>query len=117
MPAVDVAVASARTMEIVSAVKEIVEAVSAQIEVTPSLVKGEGEVMIRLKPTVLDGSEIKLTAKDNTFFVTIAPATPVAAQIAEAGIPRLEKMLAEHIPAFGHVIVAVAKKGKIDESK
>ena len=113
----DVAAASARTMEIVSAVEEIVEAVSAQIIVTPSLVKGEGEVVIRLKPTVLDGSEVKLSAKDNVFSVVIAPATTEVAQIATAAIPQLEKALAEHIPAFGLISVAVTKKGKLDESK
>jgi len=113
----DMSAASARTIEVLAAVEEIVEAVSAQIEVTPSLVKGEGEVVIRLKPAVLDGSEIKLSAKDNVFSVMIAPATPQAAQIATAGVPQLERALAEHMPAFGMVTVAVAKKGKPDENK
>ena len=113
----DVSVATARTVAIVEAVEEIVHAVSAQIEVTPSLVKGEGEILIRLKPTVLEGSEIKLSAQDNALSVIIVPATPSVEQVVSRGIPQLEIALAEHLPTFGSISVAVAKKGKSDESK
>ena len=113
----DVAVASARTTEIVETIAEIVEAVSAQIEVTPSLVKGEGEILIRLQPTVLDGSEIKLSAKDNNLSLIIVPATPAVEHLVAGNLPRLEVALAEHLPTFGNISVAVAKKGKFNESK
>lgn len=116
-PNSDMAVASARTVEIVAAVEEIVAAVSEQIVVTPSLVKGEGEVVIKLKPTVLDGSELKISAKDNALSVVIAPSTPQVAQLAAAAIPQLERALAEHMPTFAFINVAVAKKGKLDETK
>ena len=69
-----------------------------------------------LKPTVLDGSDITLSAKDGTLTVAVAPATPSAEQAIAAAMPRLEIALAEHAPAFRHVEVAlVAKKGKTDE--
>lgn len=116
-PNSDMAVASARTVEIVAAVEEIVAAVSEQIVVTPSLVKGEGEVVIKLKPTVLDGSELKISAKDNALSVVIAPSTPQVAQLTTAAIPQLERALAEHMPTFAFINVAVAKKGKLDETK
>ena len=116
-PNSDMAVASARTVEIVAAVEEVVAAVSEQIVVTPSLVKGEGEVVIKLKPTVLDGSELKISAKDNALSVVIAPSTPQVAQLATAAIPQLERALAEHMPTFAFINVAVAKKGKLDETK
>lgn len=116
-PNSDMAVASARTVEIVAAVEEIVAAVSEQIVVTPSLVKGEGEVVIKLKPTVLDGSELKISAKDNALSVVIAPSTPQIAQLTTAAIPQLERALAEHMPTFAFINVAVAKKGKLDETK
>lgn len=116
-PNSDMAVASARTVEIVAAVEEVVAAVSEQIVVTPSLVKGEGEVVIKLKPTVLDGSELKISAKDNALSVVIAPSTPQVAQLTTAAIPQLERALAEHMPTFAFINVAVAKKGKLDETK
>jgi hypothetical protein len=112
-----VSAASARTESIVDTVNQIVDAVVGQIVVTPSLVQGEGEVRMTLKPTVLDGSDITLTAKDGTLTVAVTPATPAAEQAAAAALPRLEIALAEHAPAFRHVAVAlVAKKGKIDET-
>ena len=112
-----VSAASARTETIVDTVNQIVDAVVGQIVVTPSLVQGEGEVRMTLKPTVLDGSDITLTAKAGTLTVAVTPATPAAEQAAAAALPRLEIALAEHAPAFRHVAVAlVAKKGKIDET-
>ena len=99
-----------RTTEIVETIAEIVEAVSAQIEVTPSLVKGEGEILIRLQPTVLDGSEISLTAKDGTLSVVVVPATPEAERLAAVALPRLETALAEHVSVFRHVAVVIAQK-------
>ena len=111
-----VSAVSARTEAIVDTVNEIVEAVVGQMVVTPSLVQGEGEVRMTLKPTVLDGSDITLSAKDGTLTVAVAPATPAAEQAIAAAMPRLEIALAEHAPAFRHVEVAlVAKKGKTDE--
>jgi hypothetical protein len=112
-----VSAASARTEAIADTVNQIVEAVVGQMVVTPSLVQGEGEVRMTLKPTVLDGSDITLTAKDGTLTVAVTPATSAAAQAAAVALPQLETALAEHAPAFRHVAVAlVAKKGKIDET-
>ena len=110
------AASAARSASAAMAVDEIVKAVSAQIEVVPSLVKGEGEVVIHLKPTILDGSEMKLSAKDGVLSLEMTPATPEAAQVIVRNVPQLERALAEHIPAFHGFSVAV-KKGKFDENK
>ena len=110
------AASAARSASAAMAVDEIVKAVSAQIEVVPSLVKGEGEVVIHLKPTVLDGSEMRLSAKDGVLSLEMTPATPEAAQVIVRNVPQLERALAEHIPAFHGFSVAV-KKGKFDENK
>ena len=111
-----VAAVTARTEVLVETVNQIVEAVVEQIAVTPALVQGEGEVRMTLKPTVLDGSDIMLSAKDGTLTVAVAPATVAAEQAVAAALPRLEIALAEHAPAFRHVEVALAaKKGKTDE--
>jgi flagellar hook-length control protein FliK len=111
-----VSAATARTETLVETVNQIVEAVVGQLVVTPSLVQGEGAARMTLKPTVLDGSDITLSAKGGTLTVAVAPATPSAEQAVTAALPRLEIALAEHAPAFRHVEVALAaKRGKIDE--
>ena len=109
--------ASARTEVLVEAVNRIVEAVVGQMLVTPGITHGEGEIKILLKPTVLDGSEIAMSAKDGTLAVSITPATQAAAAVAAAALPRLEIALAEHAPAFYHVSVALQlKKGNRNEA-
>lgn len=107
--------AASRTDAIVETVNKIVESVTAEISVTPSVVKGEEMVHITLKPAFLDGSEITLSAKDGTLTVAIAPATPQAGQAVSIALPRLETALAEHIPAFQQFAV-VLKKGKSNET-
>jgi flagellar hook-length control protein FliK len=109
--------ASARTEVIVETVNQIVEAVVGQILVTPGITHGECEIKIMLKPTVLDGSEITMSAKDGTLAVSITPATQEASAAAAAALPRLEIALAEHAPAFHHVSVALQlKKGNRNEA-
>lgn len=111
----DVSASAARTEAIVEVVNGVIEAVASQILVTPSIVRGEGEMLIRLKQEVLDGSEIRLTSSAGTLAVSIDPATVAAAQLAGAALPRLEEALAGHSAAFHHVTVAV-KKGRISET-
>ena len=109
--------ATARTETIVETVEKVVEAVVGQMVVTPGIAQGDGNVRITLKPTVLDGSEISLTAKDGTLSVAIVPATPEAARLAASALPRLEAALAEHVPAFRHVAVTIVqRKEKADEA-
>ena len=104
----------ATVTRMVETVNQIVEAVAAEIAVSPTLASGNGDIRITLKPTVLDGSEIRLTAQSGELTVSIAPATPAAAALAAAALPRLETALAEHAPSFHHVavVVATARKGK-----
>ena len=105
----------ARAVETVNA---LVETVVAEIAVTPALARGDGEIRITLKPTVLDGSELHLSAKAGELTVSIAPATAEAAHVIQQNLPRLETALAEHAPAFRHVAVVLSsfKKGKTDET-
>ena len=112
-----VSAAAARTEAIVEVVDKMVEAIVGQIVVTSSLANGDGSVRIRLKPTVLGGSEIAMTAKEGTLSVTIVPATPEAERLALTALPHLEVALAEHVSTFRHVAVAVMqKKGKANEN-
>ena len=107
--------AVARAVETVNA---LVETVVAEIAITPALARGDGEIRITLKPTVLDGSALHLSAKAGELTVSIAPATAEAAHVIQQNLPRLETALAEHTPAFRHVAVVLSsfKKGKTDET-
>ncbi len=115
--AVAASTASARTEAITETVGKVVEIVASQILVTPSLVRGEGQMIVRLKEDVLDGSSIKLTAASGTLSVEIAPATNSAQQAIVAAAPRLESALIEYVAvaSFHHVRVHV-KKGRQNEA-
>lgn len=93
---IDPAAATAKTRELVEAAAQVADT----ILVTPSLVRGDGEITIRLKPTVLDGSEIRMKAKGTEIAIIIAPATPSVAQIVEQAKVQFEQMLAERLPTF-----------------
>ncbi len=108
------ATASARTEAIVEVVNNVAEAIADQILVTPSLVRGEGQMIVRLKPEVLDGSEIRLSSESGTLAVEVVPSTPNAAKLATEAMPRLETALAEHVSTFRQVSVSV-RKGKANE--
>ncbi len=114
---IDPSEASARTAQLV----EVAEAVSDTILVTPALVRGEGKVTIRLKPTVLDGSEIHLEAKGTKITVTIAPATDAAQQIVEQSKAQLAQTLVQRLPSFQFAVMIsprlmADRKGPSDET-
>lgn len=114
----EAAAASARTETLAVTVSNIAEAVATQILVTPALAQGEGTVRLVLKPNVLDGAVVTLTAQEGTLTVTLMPPTPKAAAIAAAALPQLEVALASHAPAFHHVAVVLtsARKGLSNET-
>ena len=93
---IDPATATARTHELVEAALQVADT----ILVTPSFVRGEGTITIQLKPTVLDGSEIRLEAKGTEIKVVVAPATHSIAQVVEQSKAQFEQTLAERIPTF-----------------
>jgi len=93
---IDPAAASARTSEI----SEAVNAVAETIRVTPALERGDGEVVVRLKPTVLDGSEIRLQAKGSAVTIEIHPATPEVARAVERSQAEFAQRLSERMPSF-----------------
>jgi len=96
------AAASARTHELVETAAQVADT----ILVTPSLAKGDGEVVIHLKPNVLDGSEIHIEAKGTSLSIAIAPTTPEIGQLIERSSVQFEQMLSERIPSF-QIAVAV----------
>ena len=88
--------ATARTQVLVDAV----EAVCDAILVTPGLLRGQGEMIIRLKPDVLAGTEIRLEAKGSTLTVEFTPATPEVATAIERNITQFEQHLAGRIHTY-----------------
>jgi flagellar hook-length control protein FliK len=96
-------------------VNTVAEAITDQILVTPSLVRGEGRMIVRLKQEVLDGTEIRLSSEGGKLAVEVVPSTPDAAKLATEAMPRLETALAEHVATFRQVSVSV-RKGKSNEA-
>ena len=103
---IDPSAAAARTSELT----EAAAAVAETIKVTPSLVRGDGEVVIRLKPSVLDGSEIRLEARGSEVTIDIRPANADVAQAVERSQAQFAQQLAERLPSFQFTVaVATAK--------
>jgi hypothetical protein len=103
---IDPSAASARTAEIAEAAKSVASAIIS----TPSLVRGDGEVVIRLKPNVLDGSEIKLEAKGKSITIEMHPATVEAAQAIERSRAQFVQQLTERMPTFQFTVAVTSQK-------
>ena len=97
--------ASART----EVLAEAVEAVAETIRVSPDLAtRGEGEIRIRLKPDVLDGTEIRLEAHGSDLTVAFHPATADTAALLERHAAELGQLLSARVVAWR---VSVAVRG------
>ena len=107
---IDPSAASARTSELT----EAAAAVAETIKVTPSLVRGDGEVVIRLKPNVLDGSEIRLEARGSEVTIDIRPASADVAQAVERSQAQFAQQLAERMPSFQFTVAVAAAKPSTD---
>ncbi len=93
---------------------EVVESVCDAIMVSPGVLRGEGEIRIRLKPEVLDGTEIRLEAKGRTISVMFQPVTSEAQQILEQNIGQFEQHLAGRIHNY-QIAVSIRKGIKDNE--
>ena len=109
---IDPAAATAKTRELVDAAAQVADT----ILVTPSLVRGEGAITIQLKPTVLDGSEIRLEAKGSAITVAITPATPSVAQVIAQSQAQFEQALVERLPSF-QIAVTMAPTKSVRRSE
>ena len=103
---IDPSAATSRTSELAEAASAVAETIS----VTPALARGDGEVVIRLKPTVLDGSEIRLEASGHAITVEISPATAEAAHAVERAQAKFAQQLSERLPSFQFTVAVVAAK-------
>jgi flagellar hook-length control protein FliK len=90
------------------------EAVADAILVSSGFANGEGRIIVRLQPEVLNGSEVQIVAKDGKLTVVVNPATQDVQNIVEANRSQFEQHLAEKVHAW-RVSVAVKRGDKSDE--
>jgi flagellar hook-length control protein FliK len=90
------------------------EAVADAILVSSGFANGEGRIIVRLQPEVLNGSEVQIAAKDGKLTVVVNPATQDVQNIVEANRTQFEQHLAEKVHAW-RVSVAVKRGDKSDE--
>lgn len=79
---------------------EAANAVAETLLVTPGLLRGEGEIRVRLRPDVLAGSEIQIAVAGRQLSVLFVPQTPEVALLIEQNRPQLEQQLAAHVHQF-----------------
>jgi hypothetical protein len=89
-------------------VTRLVETVVETIAVTPALSSGgDGEIFIRLKPDILDGSSVRIEVKDGELKVVVVPASRAAEEILQKAQETFQNQLAERVTAW-RVNVGVA---------
>ena len=90
------------------------EAVADAILVSSGFANGEGSLIVRLRPEVLGGSEIRLVAKDGALAVVVNAATQDVQEMVETNRTRFEQHLAEKVHTW-RISVAVRRGGRSDE--
>jgi hypothetical protein len=90
------------------------EAVADAILVSSGFANGEGSLIVRLRPEVLGGSEIRLVAKYGALAVVVNAATQDVQEMVETNRTRFEQHLAEKVHTWS-ISVAVRRGGRSDE--
>jgi len=85
------------------------EAVADTLLVSPGLLRGQGEVLVKLRPDVLDGTEVKISVTGRQLDVVFQPQTVDMAVMIENCRTQLVQHLANKIVSF-NVTVDVRKK-------
>ena len=96
-------VESVRRVARVTGTDVLVEAAHAVVDtmmVSPGLMRGEGEVRVVLKPEVLAGTELRISASGGTLSVEFMPKAGPIAEFLTANQPQLVQRLAEKIHNF-----------------
>ena len=82
-------------------VSRLVETVVETLAVTPTLSStGEGEIHIKLKSDILDGSSIKIEVKNSELKVVVEPASRAAEEILLKSLEAFQNHLAERVTAW-----------------
>lgn len=92
---------------------EAAEAVAETIMVSPGLLRGDGEVSVRLKPDVLQGTQIRVVSESGRLTVSFLPTVESMALMLERCQGQLVQHLATHVPS---VRIAVKVKKVANET-
>ena len=79
---------------------EAAMAVADTLLVTPGLMRGEGEILVQLKPDVLEGSQIRISVQGKTLDVAFQTPTEQLTQMLTTRLPELQQHLVAALPAF-----------------
>ena len=89
---------------------EAAGAVADALLVSPSLLRGDGQIVVRLKPEVLDGATVRIEVVGRAMKVDFMSAVPETAALIEECAPRLVERLRSRMPIFEYA-VAVERTG------
>ena len=95
--------AVSRATEAVSAAETMVraaEAVADAILVSPGLRAGDGEMLIRLRPDVLDGSTVRITVSGRQLGVEFQPVQMETAVLIERNMSQLQQHLVARVHTY-----------------
>ena len=93
---------------------EAANAVADTMIVSPGLMRGEGEIVVTLKPDVLAGSELRIAVAGGQMTVEFTPTVANVAQLLVECQPQLVQYLSERISGFQ---IAVNVKRSVEEAK
>ncbi len=79
---------------------QVADGVAEAVVMRPSLVWGEGEVLVRLSPEVLGGTEIRLRVADGGLVVRLSPSLETVTAQLQAAQPQLQAWLAERLAVY-----------------
>lgn len=84
-----------------AAYQAVEKAIVDTIRTTPDIAThGVGDILIRLKPSVLDGSTVQISVSGNDLSVAFLPASTDAASVLQSHAAELSAMLAAKFPAW-----------------
>ena len=85
------------------------EAVADTLLVSPGLLRGQGEIVVQLRPDVLDGTEVRIAVTGRQLDVQFCPTSVDMAVMLENGRAQIASHLSAKIASF-NVTVDVRKK-------
>ena len=102
---VDVAAVKAAELPPAQMLVEAAGAVAETLLVTPGLLSGQGEVVIQLRPDVLDGTDLRVAVTGRELQVVFEPRTVDMSVLIENCRPQLVEHLAARIHAFNVAVL------------
>lgn len=96
---------------------EAATAVADTLLVSPGLIRGEGEILVQLKPDVIEGSQIRISVQGKTLDVAFLTPTEQLTQMLTTRLPELQQHLVAALPAFSFKVSVGVKAGWTRETE